>query len=167
MESRTSPKLMLATERVSQCSKCNATRLLARKKLNRPVNKPQHPTNVITHLSPLQKTTLAGPQTVYSALSHWVFPKMCVLLLSQSTLNSENRLSLDAFLNPVVLNLSLHASVGVSENASSSLRGCLRNNDPSQRSDQNNWVGRCRWRCATSGKPCNIVGCVVDSRVVK
>lgn len=30
-------------------------------------------------------------------------------------MNSKNRLNLDAFLNPVVLNLMLHASVGVSE----------------------------------------------------
>ena len=49
----------------------------------------------------------------------------------------------------------------------SSSSGSLRNNDPSQRSNHNNRVGRCRWWCASNGKPCNIVGCVVDSRLVK
>ena len=51
-------------------------------------------------------------------------------------------------------------------NASSS-HDCLRNNDPSQRPNYYNRVGRCKWWCASNRKPCNIVSRVVGSRAGK
>lgn len=51
-------------------------------------------------------------------------------------------------------------------NASQSC-GSRRNKDRSQRSVHNYRVGRCRWCCASTGKPCNIVACVVQSGAVK
>lgn len=111
-------------------------------------------------------TPLAGPQTAYSAWFHWVFPKSGVLLFSKP--HGEQWKSTQSGRFP--------QSCGAESEATrfcrclrdvSSSYGSLRNNDPSQRSNHNNRVGRCRWWCASNGKPCYIVGRVVDSRVVK
>lgn len=116
-----------------------------------------------TNLEPLM-VPLAGPQTVCSAGFHWIFPKNGVLLV-----NSKNRLNLDAFLNPVVLNLMLHACVGVSEMPPPLLPPMARCEImfPPSSYGHSYRAGRCIWSCASSGAPCKIVGCVVHSGVVK
>ncbi len=105
-------------------------------------------------------TPLAGPQTAYSARFHWVFPQKNGVLLFNKP-HGEQWKSTQSGRFP--------RSCGAESEATrfcrclrdvSSSYGSLRNNDPSQRSNHNNRVGRCRWWCASSGKPCDIVGCV-------
>lgn len=156
MKSRTSPKLMLAARRVSQCSKCNATSVLAAK---------------ISQLTTNYIPLTVGDDT--SCRSTNYSRRLFSLSISQTeneggggglqfskaTAKRANRLNPDAFLSLVVLNLKATRFCRCLGSASSSYSS-LRNNDPSQRSNHNNGVGRCRWWCATNGKPCNIVDCV-------
>lgn len=115
-------------------------------------------------------TPLAGPQTVSQrpGFFNWVFPKKMV---SSCSVNPRRTVEIDS-----IRTLSSipwcwiwgYTLLSVSRRfASSSSSGCLRNNDPSQRSDHNSGVGRCRWWCASSGEPCDIVGRAVDSGLVE
>lgn len=108
----------------------------------------------VMHLSPLEMTPLAGPQTVHSAWFQWVFPKNVVLTHGEQwKLTQSGRF-------PQSRGAESETTRFCRCLGTSSSYGSLRNNDPSQRSNHNNRVGRCRWCCASNGKPCNIVGCV-------
>lgn len=145
---------MLAVQRVSQCCKCVATRMLAQ--------------IWFTWQTPPPRYLVTVEDDTSRGLANCVQRSVSLSIPKRWCPPGEQWKSVQSGRFPQSRGAESEATrfCRCLGNASSSYNS-LQNNDPSQRSDYKYREGRCRWWCASSGEPCNIVGCVVHSMVVK